>query len=212
MTELTTCALSQPDLNLFNDFWAKATSLLELPAKRLEVEQGLAGLIGWSPMALCCTVAASLFWSPLRCGLTSSPWLTAQVMKASKTPSIGCAPPSTAPTPFIVCGTTSRAMTYNHFIALGHPYSATSVAQAFFYQIVRLHGLPYSTVKLCLPPADGRPVGGDQPHPRHLPALPRRRSSKELAVLAPLGRVLLQLVLPDNPACYAVRGCQQRSS
>ena len=35
---------------------------------------------------------------------------------------------------------------YAHFIALGHPYSATSVAQAFFDQIVRLHGLPCSIV------------------------------------------------------------------
>jgi hypothetical protein len=33
-----------------------------------------------------------------------------------------------------------------HFIALGHPYTATSVAAAFFEQIVRLHGVPASTV------------------------------------------------------------------
>jgi hypothetical protein len=35
---------------------------------------------------------------------------------------------------------------YAHFITLGHPYSATSVAKAFFDQIVRLHGLPTSIV------------------------------------------------------------------
>jgi hypothetical protein len=31
-----------------------------------------------------------------------------------------------------------------HFIPLGHPYSASSVAAAFFEHIVRLHGIPCS--------------------------------------------------------------------
>ena len=35
---------------------------------------------------------------------------------------------------------------YAHFIALGHPYSAASVARAFFNGIVRLHGFPSSIV------------------------------------------------------------------
>jgi hypothetical protein len=35
---------------------------------------------------------------------------------------------------------------YAHFIALGHPYSATSVARTFFDQIVWLHGIPCSIV------------------------------------------------------------------
>jgi hypothetical protein len=39
-----------------------------------------------------------------------------------------------------------RFSKYTHFIALGHPYSATSVAKAFFEGIVRLHGFPYSIV------------------------------------------------------------------
>jgi hypothetical protein len=33
-----------------------------------------------------------------------------------------------------------------HFIPLGHPYSAESVAQAFYTEIVRLHGIPQSIV------------------------------------------------------------------
>jgi len=33
-----------------------------------------------------------------------------------------------------------------HFIALSHPYTATSVARAFFAEIVRLHGIPSSVV------------------------------------------------------------------
>jgi hypothetical protein len=33
-----------------------------------------------------------------------------------------------------------------HFIALGHPYTAASVARAFFDDIVRLHGFPSSIV------------------------------------------------------------------
>lgn len=35
---------------------------------------------------------------------------------------------------------------YCHFIPLAHPYSAESVAQAFFAEIVRLHGIPQSIV------------------------------------------------------------------
>jgi hypothetical protein len=33
---------------------------------------------------------------------------------------------------------------YAHFLAMGHPYFATSVAKAFFEQVVRLHGVPAS--------------------------------------------------------------------
>jgi hypothetical protein len=35
---------------------------------------------------------------------------------------------------------------YAHFIALGHPYTATSIARAFFDNIVRLHRFPTSIV------------------------------------------------------------------
>jgi hypothetical protein len=35
---------------------------------------------------------------------------------------------------------------YCHFIPLAHPYTAASVAQAFFAEIVRLHGMPQSMV------------------------------------------------------------------
>jgi hypothetical protein len=35
---------------------------------------------------------------------------------------------------------------YCHFIPLAHPYTATSVVQAFFTDIVRLHGVPQSIV------------------------------------------------------------------
>jgi len=39
-----------------------------------------------------------------------------------------------------------RFSKYCHFIPLGHPYSAESIAQAFFTGIVRLHGVPQSMV------------------------------------------------------------------
>jgi transposase InsO family protein len=39
-----------------------------------------------------------------------------------------------------------RFSKYNHFIPLVHPYSAESVAQAFFADTVRLHGVPQSLV------------------------------------------------------------------
>ena len=35
---------------------------------------------------------------------------------------------------------------YCHFFPLAHPYSAESVAQAFFTDIIRLHGMPRSMV------------------------------------------------------------------
>jgi hypothetical protein len=39
-----------------------------------------------------------------------------------------------------------RFSEYCQFIALAHPYSAESVAQAFFSEIVHLHGIPQSIV------------------------------------------------------------------
>jgi hypothetical protein len=39
-----------------------------------------------------------------------------------------------------------RFSKYAHFIALGHPYTAMSVAHSFFDGIVRLHGFPASIV------------------------------------------------------------------
>jgi len=33
-----------------------------------------------------------------------------------------------------------------HFIALAHPYTAVSVARAFFAEVVRLHGIPATIV------------------------------------------------------------------
>jgi hypothetical protein len=40
---------------------------------------------------------------------------------------------------------------YAHFIPLGHPYTATMVAWAFFTDIVCLHGLSASIVSDCDP-------------------------------------------------------------
>jgi transposase InsO family protein len=39
-----------------------------------------------------------------------------------------------------------RFSKFAHFIPLSHPYTAASVARAFFNEIVRLHGLPESIV------------------------------------------------------------------
>lgn len=46
----------------------------------------------------------------------------------------------------VILTAVDRFSKYAHFIALGHPYSAASAAKAFFNQIVRLHGLPSSSV------------------------------------------------------------------
>ncbi|KAF0891596.1 hypothetical protein E2562_010585 [Oryza meyeriana var. granulata] len=46
----------------------------------------------------------------------------------------------------VILTVVDRFSKYCHFIPLAHPYSAESVAQAFFTEIVRLHGMPQSMV------------------------------------------------------------------
>ena len=46
----------------------------------------------------------------------------------------------------VILTVVNRFSKYAHFIAPGHPYTALSVARAFFDGIVRLHGFPTSIV------------------------------------------------------------------
>jgi hypothetical protein len=46
----------------------------------------------------------------------------------------------------VILTVVDRFSKYAHFIALSHPYTASSVARAFFDGIVRLHGFPLSIV------------------------------------------------------------------
>jgi hypothetical protein len=46
----------------------------------------------------------------------------------------------------VILTVVDRFSKYAHFIALGHPYTAASVARAFFDDIIRLHGFPASIV------------------------------------------------------------------
>jgi transposase InsO family protein len=46
----------------------------------------------------------------------------------------------------VILSVVDRFSKYAHFIPLAHPYTALSVARAFFDDIVRLHGLPQSIV------------------------------------------------------------------
>jgi hypothetical protein len=46
----------------------------------------------------------------------------------------------------VILSVVDRFSKYCHFIPLAHPYTAESVAQAFFADIVRLHGVPQSIV------------------------------------------------------------------
>jgi hypothetical protein len=46
----------------------------------------------------------------------------------------------------VILTVVNRFSKYAHFIALGHPYTAASVARAFFDGIVRLHGFSASIV------------------------------------------------------------------
>lgn len=45
---------------------------------------------------------------------------------------------------FVILSVVDRFSKYAHFVTLGHPYTASSVACAFFTDIVRLHGMPSS--------------------------------------------------------------------
>jgi hypothetical protein len=46
----------------------------------------------------------------------------------------------------VILTVVDRFSKFAHFITLGHPYSAMSVAKAFFEEVVRLHGFPCSIV------------------------------------------------------------------
>lgn len=46
----------------------------------------------------------------------------------------------------VILTVVDRLSKYAHFIPLAHPYSAESVAQSFFSDIVRLHNIPQSIV------------------------------------------------------------------
>ena len=46
----------------------------------------------------------------------------------------------------VILTVVDRFSKYAHFIALGHPYTASFIARAFFEGIVRLHGFPVSIV------------------------------------------------------------------
>ena len=56
----------------------------------------------------------------------------------------------------VILTVVDRFSKYAHFIALGHPYTAASVARAFFHDIVRLHGFPESIVSDRDPVFTGR--------------------------------------------------------
>jgi len=46
----------------------------------------------------------------------------------------------------VVLTVVDRFSKFAHFITLGHPYTAASVARAFFTDVVRLHRFPTSIV------------------------------------------------------------------
>jgi hypothetical protein len=63
--------------------------------------------------------------------------------------------PKTSGKPVILT-VVDRLSKYAHFIALGHPYTATTIVAASFEQIVCLHGIPTSIETLSSPAPCGR--------------------------------------------------------
>jgi hypothetical protein len=51
----------------------------------------------------------------------------------------------------VILTVVDRFSKYAHFIPLGHPYTAASVARAFFDDIVRLHRFPSSIISDRVP-------------------------------------------------------------
>jgi len=124
-----------------------------------------------------------------------------------------------------------RFSKYAHFIALGHPYTATSVARAFFQNIVRLHGFPTSIVSdrdpvftghvwrdlfkqagvqlrmstAFHPQTDGQSEAVNKTIAMYLRCITGDRPRK--VGLAPLGRILLQHKLPYSSAHYTIPSC-----
>jgi hypothetical protein len=109
-----------------------------------------------------------------------------------------------------------RFSKYYHFIPLAHPYSAESVAQAFFTKIVRLHRIPQSMVShrdsvftstfwrelmrhrpqaahdVSLPPVVRWKNGGSQRSHHHVPPMFHGGSTTSVAAMATMGGVHLQ--------------------
>jgi len=195
------CAISRPDIELFEDFRREASTLPELVAKRAEIERGDAGA-SWSmtdgfvmhrgrifvpassslwPSILATAHGAghegvqktlhrlrASFYNPGANRLVRDyihGCATCQRNKTEHLHPAGLLQPLPVPTAVwqdialdfvegfprvggksVVLTVVDRFSKYAHFIALGHPYSATSVARAFFDQIVRLHGIPCSIV------------------------------------------------------------------
>jgi hypothetical protein len=112
----------------------------------------------------------------------------------------------------VILSVVDRFSKYCHFVPLAHPYTAESVAQAFFTDIVRLHGIPQSIVSnrdpvftsvfwrellrlmgkktshvVGIPPLDGRPDRGTKPCHYHVPTVLHRGSTPTMAALAVVG-------------------------
>jgi hypothetical protein len=121
----------------------------------------------------------------------------------------------------VILSVVDRFSKYCHFIPLTHPYTAVSMAQAFFTDIVRLHGVPQSIMsdrdpvftsmfwkelmrlmgtKLHMtsafhPQSDGQTEAAN--YIIMMPVLLHRRSSPPVAALVAVGRVHLQHRVPN---------------
>jgi hypothetical protein len=197
---LTVHALSIPEFNLYDQFCQDAASLLEVVAKRGDIEAGTTGdewtivddmvlhkgrifmMSSFTAWPLVLEQAHGMGHEGMQKTINRlrASFYTPQATKLVQDFIRGCSVyqhktqhlhPGGLPQPLIVPSSVwadiamdfgegfskadgksviltmvDRFSKYAHSIPLGHPYSATTVAKAFFDQVVWLHGIPLSIV------------------------------------------------------------------
>ena len=126
----------------------------------------------------------------------------------------------------VILTVVDRFSKYAHFIPLGHPYTAESVARVFFAKVVRLHVIPASIVsdrdpvftsafwKALFSASSSKLHMSSAFHPQieqgdwHVPQMHDRRPYSAVGSLASLGGVHLQYNLSPSSKIHCLEWCR----